>query len=151
MQFNKWLLYASLWLMIYLISCGDEPTCVDTDTSLIKIAFLGEDGKAKNIIINSLTAIGNEAGFPEFTNDTTSRISLPLNPGARNTTFILFQPTKTDTIGLSYDVVAKLISPECGLDASFSKLDTTFTTFTKLVIVESIIDDAVTTNIEITH
>lgn len=137
--------------MIYLISCGDEPTCVDTDTSIIKIDFLDEDGKAKNIIINSLSAIGNEDGFPEFNNDTTSSISLPLNPGAPNTTFILYQPTKTDTIGLAYDVVAKLISPECGLDASFSKLDTSFTTFTKLVIIESIIDEAVTTNIEITH
>lgn len=151
MQFKKGLFKASLCLMIYLISCGDNPTCVDTDTSLVKIKFVGEDGNAVDVTINALEAIGNEDGFPEYSDSVTSTIALPLNPGARNTTFIIYQPTKTDTLGLSYDVVAKLISPECGLDASFSKLDTGFTTFNKLVIIEKIINEDVTTNIEITN
>jgi hypothetical protein len=136
---------------MWFTSCGERPTCVDTDTSLAKIQFLGEDGKAKDIIISSLWAIDNEDGFPEFTNDTTSYLALPLNPGATSTTFIIEQTDRTDTIGLKYSVVAKLITPECGLDASFSNLDTTSTTYKTLVIVQKQIHQDVTTNIEITY
>lgn len=137
--------------IVLFASCGERPTCVETDTSLAKIRFLGEDGKAKEIVINSLRAINNEDGFPEFTNDTTSNLALPLNPGATTTTFILEQPDRTDTIGLKYSVVARLITAECGLDASFSNLDTTSTTYKTLVIVQNQIHQDVTTNIEITY
>jgi hypothetical protein len=47
-------------------------------------------------------------------------------------------------------VVAKLISPECGLDAAFDKMDTTFTSFMNLEILERLIHEDITTNIEIT-
>jgi hypothetical protein len=137
--------------LLVLSSCGDEPTCVDRDTSLVKIDFVGEDGLEKAIIINSLSAIGENDGFPEYQDDTLSTLILPLNPGARSTTFILNQPTSIDTIGLSYDVVAQLISPECGLDAAFSKLDTTRITFPAAVIISSLINEQIETNIEITH
>jgi uncharacterized protein DUF6452 len=133
-----------------ILSCGDIPTCVDTDTSLVKIKFVDNTGTATNMFLTKLSAIGNENGFPEYDNDTLSGLILPLNPGAVTTTFIFEQTTGTDTVGLSYTVVAKLISPECGLDAFFDKLDTTFTSFNKLEILERIIHEEVTTNIEIT-
>ena len=137
--------------LLVLSSCGDEPTCVDRDTSLVKIDFVGEDGLTKDIIINSLSAIGENDGFPEYLDDTLSTLVLPLNPGARSTTFIINQPTSIDTIGLSYDVVAQLISPECGLDAAFSNLDTTRITFPAAVIISRVINEQIATNIEITH
>lgn len=147
--------FCSFFIILFgltaLSSCGDEPTCVDRDTSLVKIDFVGEDGLAKDIIINSLSAIGKNDGFPEYLDDTLSTLVLPLNPGARNTTFILNRPNSIDTIGLSYDVVAQLISPECGLDAAFSKLDTTRITFASAIIISRIIDEQIETNIEITH
>ena len=133
-----------------VLSCGDVPTCVDIETSFVKIEFVDTDGMAKDIFLTKLSAIGNEDGFPEYDDDTTSTLNLPLNPGATTTTFILQQTTGTDTIGLSYDVVAILISPECGLDAAFSDLDTTFTSYTNLEILESTIHKDVDTNIEIT-
>lgn len=133
-----------------ILSCGDIPTCLDTESNLVKIKFLDNEGNPKDIFITNLSAIGNENGFPEFDNDTLSSISLSLNPGAFTTTFIFEQTTGTDTIGLSYTVVAKLISPECGLDAVFDDMDTTFTSFKKLEILQSIIHEDIITNIEIT-
>lgn len=133
-----------------ILSCGDIPTCLDTESNLVKIKFLDDEGNPKDIFITNLSAIGNENGFPEFDNDTLSSISLSLNPGAFTTTFIFEQTTGTDTIGLSYTVVAKLISPECGLDAVFDDMDTTFTSFKKLEILQSIIHEDIITNIEIT-
>jgi len=144
---NKWVLLIGLGLAL---GCGDIPTCVDTETSLVKIKFLDTDGSAKNIFITKLKAVGNEDGFPEYDNDTLSSISLPLNPGALATTFIFEQTSGTDTIGLSYTVVARLISPECGLDAAFDNMDTTSTSFNILEILESRIHEDITTNIEIT-
>lgn len=137
--------------LLIFSACGDEATCVDRETSLVKIDFVDEDGLAKDIILNSLSSEGSNDGFPEYQDDTLSRLVLPLNPGSRTSTFILTQPTRTDTIGLSYDVVAQLISPECGLDAAFSNLDTTHISFEKVVIISGIINEQIPTNIEITH
>lgn len=137
--------------LLLFTACGDQATCVDRDTSLVKIKFIGEDGLAKDIIINSLDAIGDHNGFPEYNDDTLSTLVLPLNPASRTTTFILNRPDTTDTIGFSYDVVAQLISPECGLDAAFSNLDTTQVTFANTVIVSKIINEQISTNLEITH
>ena len=137
--------------LLTLVACGDEATCVDRETSLVKIDFVDEDGLAKDIIINSISASGENDGFPEFADDTLSRLVLPLNPAARSVTFVLQQPTRIDTIGLSYNVVAQLISPECGLDAAFSELDTTRITFSRATILSSIINEQIPTNIEITH
>jgi len=146
-RWHRWVLIFSLSL---ILSCGDIPTCVDTDTSLVKIKFVDDTGAGKNIILTKLSAIGNESGFPEYDNDTLSSISLPLNPGTLTTTFIFAQKTGNDTLGLSYTVVAKLISPECGLDAFFDNMDTTFTSFNNLRILERIIHEDITTNIEVT-
>lgn len=132
-------------------SCGDDATCLDRDTSIVKIKFIDEDGADKDIILIALRAIDNENGFPEYEQDTLSRLSLPLNPGSRTTTFLLDRAEGTDTLGLSYDVVAQLISPECGLDAAFSNLDTTNVSFEQVNIVSSIINEEIITNIEITH
>ena len=131
-------------------SCGDIPTCVDTETNLVKVKFLDIEGNPKDIFLTKLSAIGNEDGFPEYDDDTLSSISLSLNPGAITTTFILEQTTGTDTIGLSYSVVARLISPECGLDAAFDNMDTTITSFNMLEILDSRIHEDIITNIEIT-
>lgn len=141
--------------IIVVGSCGDIPTCVDNETSLVKVSFVGEDGKAKSIKILSLKAISNEDGFPEFADSILNQMSLPLNPGSYTSTYIIEHGEVTDTsgvtdtLGLAYDVVAKLISPECGLDASFDKLDTTYTTYKELYILQTAIHEDVTVNIEI--
>ena len=148
---NKWFIK---WLLIIgfglVLSCGDIPTCVDTETNLVKVKFIDEEGIPKDIFLTKLSAIGNEDGFPEHDDDTLSSINLSLNPGALTTTFILEQTTRIDTIGLSYSVVAKLISPECGLDATFDDMDTTFTTYKILEILDIRIHEDIITNIEIT-
>ncbi len=134
----------------FAVGCGDIPTCLDVETSLVKINFVDANGKARAITLTALQAINNPEGFPEYADSTLSRLVVPLNPGDTTTTFILQQAAQTDTIGLSYTVKAILISPECGLDAAFDKLDTTFTTFKKLKILSPTIHEEVTVNIEIT-
>jgi len=144
---SKWFIIIGL---SFFFSCGDIPTCLDTETSLVKVSFIDSDGKDKNITLISLKAIGNEEGFPEYADSTLNKLALPLNPSASITTFILEQATNTDTLELHYTVVAKLISPECGLDAAFDKLSVDYTTYKNLVVLEKIIHEDITVNIEIT-
>ena len=134
-----------------LAACGDDPTCVDRDSSIIKIDFLGDDGLAKDISILSISAPGNNDGFPELRDTTLNKLQLPLNPAAKTSTFIIEHENGSDTIGFKYNVVAQLISPECGLDATFSNLDTTLVTFPQAIIISDIINVQIPTNIEITH
>ena len=136
--------------MAVIVSCGDIPTCLDTETSLVKVNFVDVDGKPKNITLLSLDAIGENDGFLQYSDSTLNKLNLPLNPGAYTTTFILEQASGTDTLGLTYDVVAKLISPECGLDASFDKLKVDYTTYSKINILQTAIHEDVIVNIEIT-
>ena len=136
--------------MAVIVSCGDTPTCLDTETSLVKVNFVDVDGKAKNITLTSLKAVNNEDGFPEYADSTLNNLNLPLNPGSYTTTFILAQAGVTDTLGLTYDVVAKLISPECGLDVSFDKLKIDYTTYNSINILQTAIHEDVIVNIEIT-
>lgn len=133
-----------------LISCGDIPTCLDTETSLVKVDFVDSNGVAKDITLLSLHAIGNDDGFPEYADTTLNKLVLPLNPASTLTTFILARTNITDTLELKYSVVAKLISPECGLDASFDKLNIGNTTFIMLEVLENQIHEDIITNIEIT-
>jgi Family of unknown function (DUF6452) len=151
MRYKSWYKWTLILGLSVVLGCGDIPTCLDVETNLVKIKFVDDNGAAKDIILTSLKAIDNENGFPEYAGDTVSNLTLSLNPGATTTTFIFEQPDRIDTLGLSYTVTAKLISPECGLDAAFDKLDTTFTSYDKLDILERIIHDDVKVNIEITH
>lgn len=137
--------------LFWVIACGDRPTCLDRDTNYVKVKFIDDEGADKSITLTGLRAIDNEDGFPEYTDTALSLLQLPLNPGARTSVFLLDQSTGTDTIGLSYDVVAQLISPECGMDAAYSNLDTTRITFPKAEILSTIINQEIVTNIEITH
>jgi len=145
---NKWLVVIGLGLVL---SCGDIPTCVDGETSLVKINFVDSLGNAKKITLASLKAIGNENGFSEYADTLIDKLALPLNPGALATTFIFEQDSAaTDTISLSYSVITSLISPECGLDVIYSDLDTTFTSYEKLIILDLNIHEDIITNFEIT-
>lgn len=150
MRINSRYYWLAIMILSLISSCGDIPTCLDVETSLVKINFIDESGTEKPITLRSLTAIGNEMGFLEYADTTLSNFQLSLNPGSTTTTFILEQETVTDTLALTYEVIAKLISPECGLDAAFTKLDTAFTTYNQLEIVNMSIHKEVTVNIEIT-
>ncbi len=150
MRYKPWYNWLVIISINLILSCGDIPTCLDKETSLVKIKFIDDTGAATNITLLSLKAINNELGFTEYSDSTLKILSLPLNPGATTTTFILEQENVTDTLALAYSVKAKLISPECGLDAAFDKLDTAFTTYDKLRILNKSILEDVTVNIEIT-
>ena len=146
---KNWFRFLTIFILSLFISCGDTPTCLPTETNLVKIAFVDDAGIARQTTF-SLRAIDYNDLFLDYTDTTLSKLVLPLNPTSNSTTLVIDHDGISDTLGLKYIVIQKLISPECGLDIGLSDLDTTFTTFDNLKIVERIIFEDVTTNIEIT-
>jgi hypothetical protein len=143
-------IFGLLFLCFAVQSCADEPTCLNSYTSLIKIKFVDEDGAAQPIIIKSLTALeANMDIYPEYTNDTTSSVNINLNPNEAITTLVFEQESSVDTLILTYALIPEFISSDCGLFIQFNDLDTISTTFDTLKIIQPIIDDEVDTNIEI--
>lgn len=147
--FNKWFNLLAIFIPGLIFSCGDIPTCLPTETNLVKIAFVDESGKAKQTTL-SLRVIDYEDLFLNYSDTTLSKIEIPLNPASNTTTLVIGHDNVSDTLGLTYSVVRKLISPECGLEIGLNDLDTTFSTFEKVEIIERIIFEDVNTNIEIT-
>lgn len=147
-RWYKWVMIGAVSMAVF--SCGDKPTCLDIETNLAKISFVDVSGNPKDITLSSLKAIHNEDGFPEYADSTLNKLFLSLNPGDTISTFIIEQANSTDTLGLSYSVKAVLISPECGFDAAFDQLDTTFTTFKNLQILQRSIHEDIEVNIEVT-
>ena len=146
---NKCIKLLSIFIPVLIFSCGDIPTCLPTQTNLVKIAFVDETGKAKQTTL-SLRTVDFEDLFLNYSDTTLSKIEIPLNPTSNITTLVIEHDNISDTLGLTYSVVRKLISPECGLEIGLNDLDTAFSTFENLEIVERIILEDVTTNIEIT-
>ena len=139
-----------LLLSLAVQSCADEPTCINSYTSLIKLKFVDENGASEPIIITSLTALeANSDIYPEYTNDTTSSVNINLNPNEAITTLIFAQPSDSDTIVFTYDLYPEFISEECGIFLQFNNLDTLSSTFENLTIIQPIIDEEVATNVEI--
>ncbi|MEN8248995.1 MAG: DUF6452 family protein [Bacteroidota bacterium] len=146
---KHWFKILAIFNLGLILNCGDVPTCIPTESNLVKIAFLDDEGKSKPLTF-TLRALDREDLFLDYTDTTLSKLVLPLNGSSNTTTFVIDHDAISDTLGLSYDVVAQLISPECGLEIALSELDTTSTTFENLRILENIIHEDVNTNIEIT-
>ena len=134
-----------------MISCGDDATCITDSTSLVKISFIDTLGAARDIFLTRVSTIADPDVYSQYDNDTLSSLALAMNPAAQNTTLIFATSTGSDTLDLIYHVTPVFISAECGIDLSFSDLDTLATSFNQLKIVESIFHQDITVNIEITQ
>lgn len=137
--------------LVTLFSCADDAVCINNNTSLVKIRFKNFDGVSEDVIINSLTAVENNALYPQYTQDTTSSVVISLNPREPVTTLEFIIQDTLRTLELSYTLLPQFISPECGMYISFSNLGVTSHSFDSLVLVQPIIDEQVNTNIEIIH
>lgn len=134
-----------------MVSCGDDPTCISDNTSLVKIRFSDSVGVAKNIILTKVSTVANPDVYTQYDNNTLNSLVLAMNSASQNTTVIFETPTGNDTLDLIYKVTPIFISAECGIDMSFSALDTLSSTFDELEIKETIFHEDITLNIEIIH
>lgn len=128
-------------LILPLLSCGTDPDCITSGSSLVRVNFLKADNEnADSLFFNAVFTSANEDSLIAG-KDTLSTLQLPLNPASDVTEFILENRALNDsilvfdTIRLSYDRLQRIISPECGVELSFINLNIQKSTFDSLALV----------------
>ena len=141
-----------LFLMIMAAACVNDELCTGEGTNEIKLRFIesGSDPEAPiSITFDSIGVSGEPPAYPSYADTTLSVLELEVDPDSTTTRFIFITADRTDTLDLGYRVTPSFISVQCGPELLFSELDTLKHTFDSLVIVQTLFDKEVDSNIKI--
>ncbi len=142
----KLLLFLGLGLT--LSSCFEEGNCLESGSNILKIKFIdATDGSDLTLDIQAITMDGSEVLYYEGVS--TNAVDLPMNPGADSTTVHFIFSTDNQVATFEYEAYPQIIALDCGIDYDFQKLDTSSTSFDNLKIVNTILNQSTTTNVEI--
>jgi len=135
-------------LVILFSACLDEPDCIVTSSSQVKISLrkILVDS-AREVEFTNILVSGTDTVFYE--NDTVTSVVLPVNPNANETMFRFFYESKVDTLILSYTRQTRVISPGCGAFNYFQELDIVFSSFPKATVVNSQLSTSTAANVTI--
>jgi len=135
-----------LFLMMILVgaSCFNEPDCIVTATTSIKIDFkqtktdkttLIKSVVDSALILNYVKVTGIDTSY--LTNKTTATVTLPINPKEKTITYYLFRKsasgatTRLDSIKFSFSEEGRVIAPKCGAYTFFLDLKVVQTSFSQ--------------------
>lgn len=100
-------------LLILLFSgCLNQPDCTPTNTNEVKIAFKLTEKTALEITFDEITVSGLDKKF--YVGGKVSSVILPVNPEIPETTITFKFEGRTETMKLSYNMVSRVISKDCG-------------------------------------
>ncbi|MBI3218821.1 MAG: hypothetical protein HYZ44_04860 [Bacteroidetes bacterium] len=133
-----------LFLMMILVgaSCFNEPDCIVTATTSIKMDFkqtkTDKTTLLKSVVDSAL--ILKYVKVSGITSDymkdsTTSTVTLPINPKEKTITYYLFRQSKSgattrlDSIKFSFSEESRVIAPKCGAYTFFLDLKVVQTSF----------------------
>lgn len=130
-------------------SCQDIESCgTDDDLDVMIVRFFDlESQQAKKVgfTIGSGNSIFGE-GF--FSTDSTA-VVLPLNPEVNETSFFFITDTSSHSLTMSYNKKVSIFDPKCDPSLTFVKLDTVRQTFDSTVVVGTVTNRQLTTNVEV--
>ena len=140
-----------LFILGVLTGCVDDELCIGTGTNIVKVKIF--DYLDPNTPL-AITFIGIEASvdpenLPAYADSTLTSINLTIDPNVEQTMFIFSTADRTDTLHTLYSILPRLISPTCGPEFLFNNLIVEEHTFDSLVVVETLIDSDVETNIQL--
>ena len=110
-------------LLLLSFSCIDEPECVYENLRELKLRFVNsEKNYADTLRIDSIVVSGIDSAFYE--GKSLFELTLPINVLMDETTYFFdLQDTLVDfSIIIGYDMVPRVISPDCGIEAEIRNL-----------------------------
>ena len=155
--------YFILCFLVLLLGCNDIENCdADQNRNFIVVRFYDlETQESKKVgftftaenspnrfVFAADTTISTASGDTTIISDSTV-IGLPLNPEAGISTFYFDSDTSSHQIALSYLTEFSLLDPDCEPSLTFTNLDTVRQTFDSTVVVNSVTNIFVETNIEV--
>lgn len=109
-----------------LAACDPEEACVSSSTNVIRLGFYVTDEKgvvkAGPFTFSSVKVLRSDSAYFEPNPAGAASISLALDPAADSTTFIFKHDKNTDSLVISYNRDFRIISPECGVEIKFNRL-----------------------------
>ncbi len=135
-----------LFLMMILVgsSCFNEPDCVVTASTAIKIDFkqtktdkitLLKSVVDSALVLNYVNVTGIDTAY--IKNKITATVTLPINPKTKTITYYLFRQsvsgatTRLDSIKFSFAEEGRVIAPKCGAYTFFLDLKVVQTSFSQ--------------------
>lgn len=139
-----------LILLIFLFSgCLNEPDCIPNNTNVVKIAFKINSKTPREITFNEITVSGLDKKF--YVGAKVSSVALEVSTIEPETTLTFKFENRTETMILSYDMVSRVISPDCGAFLYHENLtvkETTFESESVIIVNNKLLSNA-TSNIEV--
>ena len=135
-------------LLLLFASCLDEPDCISTASNKVQIALKRLDfDSARTVIFDSIQVYSTDSVF--YKSDTVTVLSLPVNPGITETTFLFYYELKMDSLVLSYTRETKMVSPKCGAFNYFQELGVVSTSFSQVTVANTQLSTGGSTNLTI--
>lgn len=110
--------------MVLLMSCVTQDICDENNHSELVVRFkTGTLDHPEDTIVSGVTAFGIREGQPKsllYDSASVSRIILPMDPNHNESRFVMTVGDRSDTIGITHDNEAYLISYTCGFAMLFN-------------------------------
>lgn len=141
--------FAIILLGLVIISCQDIENCdTNDDLDFMVVRFYDRESESPKKVGFTITAENSPYSFTPFTDST--GVGLPLNPGDTTTIFFFDSDTSHFELEISYDELqVTIFDPKCDPSYTFIGLDTVRQTFDSTVVVGTVTNRQISTNVEI--
>lgn len=129
-------------------ACNDIENC-ETDDALdfMIVRFYNKQTKRPVKVGFTISASNSPYQFVPFTDST--GVGLPLDPNQNEVTFLFDSTTTQYELVMSYEVEASIFDPDCEPSLTYVELDTVRQTFDSTVVVGTVTNRQLNTNVEI--
>lgn len=134
---------------LLILSCEEIENCGTNDElDFMVVRFYDLQSEASKKIGFTITAENSPYSFSPFTDST--GVGLPLNPDDPTTTFFFDSDTSHFEMEISYDEKqVTIFDPKCDPSYTFIGLDTVRQTFDSTVVVGTVTNRQISTNVEV--
>lgn len=134
---------------LLILSCEEIENCGTNDElDFMVVRFYDLQSEASKKIGFTITADNSPYSFSPFTDST--GVGLPLNPDDPTTTFFFDSDTSHFEMEISYDEKqVTIFDPKCDPSYTFIGLDTVRQTFDSTVVVGTVTNRQISTNVEV--
>lgn len=133
---------------VLLNACLDEPDCISKTTNFVNLKFYNlENNTADTITVNALNVLGSDSTL--VAEQDIVQVRLPLKPDQKQSTFIFDSELGIDTLILSYQASARLVSEDCGIETVYANLDYIRNDFDSINVVNKVLIEDVTEDVKI--
>lgn len=134
--------------LLAFAACNDIENC-ETDDALdfMIVRFYNKVTKQPVKVGFAISASNSPYQFVPFTDST--GVGLPLDPDQNEISFLFDSTTTQYELVMSYEVEASIFDPDCEPSLTYIKLDTVRQTFDSTVVVGTVTNRQLSTNVEI--